>query len=107
MTTLLDLMGDPGIAASMARADRVHEGWSGEAFALLREYMTDNEFFKAEDVRIFAHGSRGLPVPPDLRAWGGVVQRAVRERLIKKVGHGSSKNKTSHYRPVMVWQVIK
>lgn len=108
MTTLLDLMGDPqaAINAVMARADRVHDGWSSEAFSLLLSYMAENQFFKAEDVRGFAHGKHGLAKPPDMRAWGGVIQRAVREGRIKKIGHGASKNKTSHYRPVMVWQVV-
>lgn len=101
---LLDLMGADPISAAIKDAG---PGWHGDAYLLLLEYMRENPLFKTEDVRVFAHGSRNLPAPPDLRAWGTVVQRAIREGLIKKVGHGASKNRTAHCRPVMVWQVVK
>ena len=94
------------ITAAVAHADRVHSGWSDEAYALLLQYMAANQRFKAEDVRNYAHKTRGLPNPPDPRAWGGVIQRAAREGRIMKACYVASNNEQAHHRPVTVWQVL-
>ena len=104
---MLQMMGvQEAIEAVEASANRAQEGWSSEAYSLLLQFIAENPLFKAEDARAFAHIQGGLAKPPDLRAWGGVVQRAAREGRIKKVGHGKSNNKLSHYRPVMIWQAL-
>lgn len=101
---LLEIMGvEEAIEAVVAKADRLQEGWSEEAFQALIRFTRKGVIFKAEDVRNFAVEA-GLAEPHDRRAWGGVMRRAVKERLIIRIGYAQCQNKGSHNRPTTLWQ---
>lgn len=90
-----------GIAASADHAEREKPGWAELAYGYLMLYP--HQRFMAEDVRRFAE-RRGLGEPPDARAWGGVMQRASRAKLILKDGYGESGNAQAHCRPTQYWR---
>ena len=90
-----------GMNQSLDHANRVAPQWSERAYDKLREFCWLGNDFMTEDVRLWAEET-GLDSPPDNRAWGGIVNRAVRENMIVRVGYGNSK--TGHMRPMPVWR---
>jgi hypothetical protein len=82
----------------------VSEGWSDRAYSFLVDYVGANpsRAFMAEDVRASAE-AEGLPPPPDNRAWGGVVARAARAKVIRRLGYGAQKSVTCHCSPKSIW----
>ena len=77
---------DEGISRAVEHADRVRDEWSAEAFNFLCDYArTSVPPFLVEEARAAAE-SAGLECPTDNRAWGGVVQRAVRAGIIVRAG---------------------
>lgn len=55
-----------------------------------------------EDARVWSEAN-GLPPPPDSRAWGPVIKRALQDGLISRIGYGKS---TANMRPMPVWGAI-
>jgi len=77
---------DKGITDSILHADRAARDWPDTAYSyLLRFAATEPEPWTAEQFREWAK-AKGLPNPPDLRAFGGVVFRAKRLGMIRRVG---------------------
>lgn len=72
---------DDGMERAVEHADAVKPKWSDDAFEHLRRFAESLHTFTSEDVREVAERD-GLAVPPDSRAWGGVVIRAVRAGII-------------------------
>ena len=77
--------------ACSAHADCVSHAWSALAYQMLNHFMEMNPVaarngFLTELYLEFA-SSRGLPEPPDRRAFGAVINRAVRNGLIVKSGY--------------------
>lgn len=95
---------DEGIKRAVDHADRVEERWSDRAFELFKEYIRARRVFMTEDVRMWAHKDRDLPLPPDGRAWGAVTVRAVKQRLIRRIGYAPMKSPNCHQDPKPVWQ---
>jgi hypothetical protein len=74
-------------------ANRTHDNWSERAYELLQRYLKSNSGeFMAEDVRAFA-AMVDFPLPDNPRAWGGIFNKAVRTKLINKIGIGPVSNK--------------
>jgi len=96
---------DIGIKKALDNADNTHDKWSEKAFNFLKDYIKHNDTFMAEDVRIASVDE--VPIPPSKRAWGGVVIRASKAGLIKRVGFSNVKNPQAHATPATVWGVIK
>lgn len=99
-----DLLADVGIARAAGHAERTNDGWQDAALGFL--IRQPKKVFTTEDVRKYAH-ARGLPQPPDPRAWGAVIRRAIKEGLIQLFEIDRSKNPQAHARPVRVWQKIE
>lgn len=76
-----------GIVSSILHAERSSPGWSERAYSYVCAYavMHRVEAFTMEDLRLAAFDS-GLDPPPDLRAFGGVTQRAIRRGVLKPTG---------------------
>lgn len=91
-----------GANAALANAG---PAWADEAFQALCYYAERNTTFMTEDVRIFAH-SHGLPMPPDGRAWGGVMNRAIKRKLVERVGYAPMKSPNCHANPKSVWKWV-
>jgi hypothetical protein len=96
---------DQGMETAIAHADAQIEGWADGAYLLLEKFIhMSKDDFMTEDVRHFAHVIYNYPLPPDGRAWGGVVHRAVRQNLIYRVGYAPMKSKNCHANPKSVWR---
>lgn len=96
-------LAEQGMNDALDHADRVSARWSVQAGQLLRIYAQLNAEFMAEDVRIWAH-RKDLPCPPDPRAWGAVVNRAVREGVLVRDRFELTKIKPAHATPRPVWR---
>lgn len=96
----------PHIQAAIDHADVEHTGWSVQARNMLLTYIEvrRGKPFICFDVRRWAE-RRGLPVPPTERAWGGIIQWAYRQQLIRRVGYTAAPTEADmHRQPVAVWQ---
>lgn len=93
-----DLFAMPPARAEGMRAALEHAGeeWKSQAYTWLCQYArTHTGPFIGEDVSD-AHIAAGMPQPNDLRAWGGLYQRAQRERVIRFVdNNGRSRRRAS------------
>jgi hypothetical protein len=95
---------DNGIAVTMANAESKIPGWTDAAFEQLCEFVDGNPFeFMTEDVRAFAERN-GLESPPNLKAWSGVMLRAAKMKIIKKVGIGQRKQPQAHRAFTTIWK---
>jgi hypothetical protein len=75
-----------GIVRSTLGAERKLEGWADEAFAALCVYAVRRRRpFTIEEFRQDAERA-GLTPPPDGRAYGGVIVRALRHSVVRHAG---------------------
>jgi len=95
---------DCGILQAQLSADNQTENWSGKAFDYLRFYIKHNKQFMTEDVRISSEGI--IEMPPSNRAWGGVIVRAVKSGLIKRIGFQNVTNPKAHKTPATLWESL-
>jgi hypothetical protein len=85
-------------------ADRVEPNWSDCAMGWVRIYALAKEEFICEDVRRYAEG-RGLPLPPDGRAWGSVMMKASRAGLIQATDRiRNATDPKVHMNPSRIWR---
>lgn len=83
-------------------AESSGEAWRLRAIACVREFISRVRGpFLAEDVREYAQ-ERGLAEPPDARAWGVVMQRAQRERLVQAYAYAPARS--SNGSPKVLWK---
>ena len=99
---------DQGIQQAIDHAEAVVPGWVDQAFAALVDFLTINPRhrgvgFTSEQVREHA-AKLGVPQPPHLRSWGGVMRRAAREGVIVKAGITESKAAHCHCSHVGLWR---
>ncbi len=95
---------DGGIKVAADHADLTNENWCERAYEALKTYLQFHKApFMCEQVRDFAHIELGLPQPPNSRAFGGIMQRAQREGVIKHAGYGHTSNPKSHRTPASMW----
>ncbi len=95
---------DVGITKAIDNADKKHENWSDLAYEFLRGYIEQHSEFMAEDLRAASTGT--IPDPPSLRAWGGVIVRAVKEGLISRKEFRNVQNPKAHRTPATLWEVV-
>lgn len=102
------ILRDDGIKRAVDHADRVDPGWQDKAYKFLIErYLPQkNGPFMTEDVRSFA-AYWDIDPPPDNRAWGHVIVKAVKAGILKKAGTGTTENPISHKRPANFWIQVK
>ena len=96
---------DDGMARALDHADREVPSWSVQAWGYLLEFLgsvTTNQQFMAEEVRHFAE-KRGFELPPDRRAWGGVIVRASKRGMVRRIGYGKHEDPKSHHAPATLW----
>lgn len=92
---------DAGMQQALNHANKIYTQWSEQAFDFLLKYMQSSNEFMVEDVRQASIGI--LPQPPSLRAWGGVIVRAAKANLIKRIGFKNVKNIKAHCTPASIW----
>lgn len=104
MKTATDLRNE-GIRRAIRSANRNKSGWSTDAFQFLIGFISDipkGTNFQAEDVRLVAIDC-GLPKPPSARAWGGIMRKAQKMKLIKSVGTQQTTLPRAHHAIANVW----
>lgn len=94
-----------GMAQAVEHAYRVEPNWSDRAYAAFVKFARQNAVFTSEGVRAAAE-AEGLPLPPDMRAWGAIVKRAVSLRVVTSAGYTTSNNPQAHSRPIRRWQSL-
>lgn len=67
-------------------AEHAGREWQDRAVALVRWYAGFHPTFLTEQVRSMAE-LRGLKSPDDARAWGAVMMRAAREKIVRQDGY--------------------
>lgn len=92
---------DKGIKKAIDSAEELNEGWSEMAFNFLRNYIKNNPAFMVENVRKASEGK--VPNPPSERAWGGIIVRAKKHGLIRRIGYQQVSNPKAHCTPASVW----
>jgi hypothetical protein len=98
-------LAEAGMQEAVEHADRVIESWSDLAMQELSVFAQVNAEFMAEDLRVWAH-DKGLPKPPDPRAWGAVVNRAVKRGIIVRDRFELTKVPPAHATPRPVWRSL-
>lgn len=94
---------DSGMQTAISHADAVSPEWSVRAYSLLQRYLKDYPGeFMAEDFRSFC-AQVDFELPPHARAFGGVISRAAKAGLIRKVRIGQVKNVKAHCALASVW----
>lgn len=84
-------LGLPGIEAEVTQASALDPTWPERAFAALREYARTAA--KARRLFTIEMARSKCPAPPDgadLRAWGAITTRALREGVIERTGQFAS-----------------
>lgn len=101
---------DRGIEKAVDHANQEVENWSEEAYRFLKNFIEASKqsrvyTFMTEQARKES-AYFNIKEPPSCRAWGGIVLRAAKEGLIRKVGFGKVTNPKAHCTPATVWEVI-
>ncbi len=93
-----------GMATAIAHAESVSPRWADRAGELLRRFVAERVApFSSPDLRAYADRI-GFERPPTNWAWGGVINSAARNGLIKKCGGENYGNETMHTRVVTLWR---
>lgn len=95
---------DGGMAAAVEHADRAVDSWSVEALASIIaqvEHGLLDQPTLAEAIRERSY-ALDLPRPPDGRAWGAVIQSAVRRGIIVHDGYANAAS--SNLSPKKLWR---
>ena len=112
-------LAEQGADRAVAHADQDEPGWSERAYRLLLAFIAEKKTircagldptqdireFSTEDVREWI-GAR-LPEPPDRRAWGAIVRRAVTAGLIVRAGYRPHRDPSRHHGVSTLWRVRK
>lgn len=98
-----------GANRAAAAADSAAPGWQQQAFDALSLFAAARKQqgvtnLTSEAVRVYAE-ARGLPAPPDKRAWGAVMMRGKREGLLVKAGWITAEDPKVHANPVSLWSI--
>lgn len=82
------------------------KGWFNDASDAVRAVVASGAMFCTEGLRQWAE-ARGLPSPPDNRAWGSVIAHAKRKGWIVYAGTGQWVTMSmagAKFRPVRFWK---
>lgn len=94
-----------GIKRAKNKADRENDGWSSKAYAFFIEYAKNSkEPFMTNDV--IQASLNILPQPSNLKAWGCVPIKAMKEKLIIRIGYSGGKNPRHHSNPRGLYKYI-
>jgi len=94
-----------GMEQAIEHAEQETPKWSDLALDKLKTFtgLYPNLEFMTEQFREWAI-THGLPKPPHGRAFGGVMSRAARIKMIEKAGMSQVKNPKAHCANANVWR---
>lgn len=90
-----------GLERAQDAANAAGEDWRTLAIDAFRRHARNNRFFTTEQVRA---ANKGLPEPPDKRAWGSIPRAAVSEGLIQRHSWARADSKSVHGMIVTQWE---
>ncbi len=95
-----------GICKAVDHANQHHTKWSDDAFAALLDYayIHQGRSYLAEEIREWAMANREVADPPSKRAWGGIIVKASRLKIIIFVGYAKTVNPKAHRTPASLWR---
>ena len=104
-------LANQGIKKAVDHANQVTPKWAEMAYDCFLSYLgccPSGYNFMAEDVRDFSTRHYpficdGLPEPPSLRAWGGIMRRAQRAGVIRAIGTRKVVNPKAHSANATLW----
>jgi len=94
---------DTGMMAAADHADRIKRGWTDIAYAELCAYVADRPCDFTIDRARFLRLDEAVPPPPDKRAWGSVIKRAIKSGVIIPTG-GYDRSTSSNLSPMAVYR---
>jgi len=94
-----------GMQRSADHANRTESEWTGQALGMLCAIGAELTDFTVEEVREIAE-VRGLPDPPDKRAWGAVTRRALFKKRMEPTGE-RRRAKTSNNSKKDVYRLVR
>lgn len=98
---------DAGIAQAIESADWKEPEWSEKAYKTLIAYLSNQHGeFMTEQFRNWAKIFKRLSDPPSARAYGGIMRKAAKAGLIKKIGYDQVTNPTAHCANAAVWHKV-
>lgn len=94
---------DEGITRAVNHANQVERGWEDMAYEFFVNVFLKHQRgpFMCEDYRASCKGV--VPDPPSLRAFGGIITKAKRRGLIKRIGIRPVKNPKAQMANATVW----
>lgn len=96
-------LADAGMNRAAEHADAANPKWTDRAFQMVLDFAKTRHEFMGEEVRQWAH-RQGLPLPPDGRAWGFVIVRAIRAEVIECAGYRNTRIPPAHATPRAIWR---
>lgn len=94
---------EQGMERALESAEKVDPFWRVKALDIVKEFLNNHEGeFLTEDIRAYA-ALKDFPLPPSARAWGGVINKAAFDGLIKKVRVDMVTNPKAHRCFANVW----
>lgn len=93
---------DAGIATAVEHASAVMPGWPQLAFEALCEYAKQHPTFTIEQAR----KAMNVPEPPNTKAWGGVVSKAMRAGIVEADGWTQAEDPKVHCNQVTLWRSL-
>lgn len=94
---------DAGIRLASENAEAKEPGWNEDAYNLLKDFIkTVTGDFLCEDFRSYCE-AHNFKTPPSLRAYGGIIMKASKDGLIRRVGYAQVKNPKAHAANASRW----
>jgi len=94
---------DLGMQRAVEKSNKNPSQWSRAAYFGIIKYIAENKQpFLTEDVREWCELRGCVIAPENGRAWGNVMKRAAKSRLILK--HGYALAKSSNLSPKVLWK---
>jgi hypothetical protein len=100
---------DEGMALAVDSANARHPIWSLRAIESLKRFLLISisaSVFMTEEFRQWAENFDNLPTPPSGRAYGAVMIKAVKMRLITSYGYAKTTNPKAHRTPATLWREL-
>lgn len=97
---------EEGMQRAIDNANAKNDNWSDTAYAHFLQWLYKLPLHSKFMIEDFREAAKVLPPPPSNRAFGGLVKRAVNDKLIQHAGHGKTKNVKAHGTPASIWRKI-
>ena len=95
---------DQGMGRALDRAERQTPAWGEIAYRFIEEYARQHAEFPGWVVVKSAAVTVNFPEPPTEKAWGAVIKRAARARVIERAG--TVKDPNRHGNPIPLWRSL-